>query len=188
MLFNNFLEIKELFVKIKQDIIDRPYNFSCFDQPYIVYNSFKYDLYNNKLLKSYCVNNYYDIKSNKIIHHFPRGPGLYKNKLIYMEKFLTELKQQDIFTDRQFTWEESSITFLKDNKMNAFGDGKYEYIDSKTVKAFFGYRVHLLQFNSDYTSFISVREGDSQIVNGSIIEKILTIQKLLIILIKQKII
>ena len=62
---------------------------------------------------------------------------------------------------------------------------KYGKLNFKTVKTFFGYRVHLLQFNSDYTSFLSVREGDSQIVNGSIIEKILTIQKLLI---KQRII
>ena len=48
---------KDLFNKIIHDIICRPYNFTCFDQPYIVYNAFKYKLYNNKILKSFAVNN-----------------------------------------------------------------------------------------------------------------------------------
>ena len=71
---------------------NRPHNFDCFDQPYIVYNAFKYNLYNNKILKSLAVNNDSNIHSNKTIHHFPGGPGTYTNKLIQMTSFLNDIK------------------------------------------------------------------------------------------------
>jgi lipopolysaccharide biosynthesis glycosyltransferase len=40
LLFNNCEKIKDLFNKINEDVVKRPYNFSCYDQPYIVYNAF----------------------------------------------------------------------------------------------------------------------------------------------------
>jgi lipopolysaccharide biosynthesis glycosyltransferase len=93
LLFKNCKKIKDLFDRIKEDIIKRPYNFSCFDQPYIVYNSFKYNLYNNKLLKTLVVNNDKNIKSNKVIHHFPGGPGVYQHKIVVMTNFLNSIKK-----------------------------------------------------------------------------------------------
>jgi hypothetical protein len=93
LLFNNCDKIKELFNKIKKDIINRPYNFSCYDQPYIVYNAFKYNLYNNKLLKTVAVNNDYNINSDKVIHHFPGGSGVYKHKIVYMTIFLHRMNK-----------------------------------------------------------------------------------------------
>jgi lipopolysaccharide biosynthesis glycosyltransferase len=94
MLFNNCEKIKFLFNKIKEDIINRPYHFSCYDQPYIVYNAFKYKLFNNKILKSFVVNNDNDIRSDKLLHHFP-GPysGCYNEKLIKMKVFLNNIKE-----------------------------------------------------------------------------------------------
>ena len=92
LLFNNCKKIKKLFIKINEDIIDRPYNFHCFDQPYIVYNAFKYNLYNNKILKTFAVNNDNNIFSDKVIHHFPGGPGVYQYKIYYMNVFLNKLK------------------------------------------------------------------------------------------------
>jgi len=94
LLFNNCDKIKYLFDKIKEDIINRPHNFSCFDQPYIVYNAFKYNLYNNKILKMYVVNNDYNVHSDKIIHHFPGGPGVYSHKIEKMTIFLNGLKKK----------------------------------------------------------------------------------------------
>jgi len=93
LLFNNCQKIKDLFTEINKDIINRPGNFSCYDQPYIVYNACKYNLYNNKLLKSLAVNNDYNIYSDKVIHHFPGGPGIYYFKLLYMNSFLNNLKE-----------------------------------------------------------------------------------------------
>ena len=89
ILFNNCEKIKDLFNKINEDIVNRPYNFACYDQPYIVYNAFKYNVYNNKILKSLVVNNDNNINSDKVIHHFPGGPGVYQHKIDYMTTFLS---------------------------------------------------------------------------------------------------
>ena len=94
LLFNNCEQIKNLFNKINEDIINRPFKTGCHDQPYIVYNAFKYNLYDNKILKSYAVNNDYNIHSDKVIHHFPGGPGVYHAKIIHMTKFLNDIKKE----------------------------------------------------------------------------------------------
>jgi lipopolysaccharide biosynthesis glycosyltransferase len=86
LLFNNCEKIKGLFNKINEDIVTRHHNF--YDQPFIVYNAFKYNLYNNKVLKSLVVNNDSNIHSDKVIHHFPGGPGVYQHKIHNMTIFL----------------------------------------------------------------------------------------------------
>jgi len=96
LLFNNCQNIKFLFDKINEDIINRCFYFSCYDQPYIVYNAFKYNLYDNKSLLSFCVNNDYNIYSDKIIHHFPGGPGVYSRKIETMTVFLNDIKEYTI--------------------------------------------------------------------------------------------
>lgn len=93
LLFNNCEKIKDLFNKINEDIIKRPH---CFhDQPHFVYNAFKYNLYNNKILKD-LVDNYASIPSNKVIYHFPGGPGVYQDKIANMAKFLNSIKEVTI--------------------------------------------------------------------------------------------
>ena len=98
LLFNNCKTIKDLFSKIKEDIVKRPRFFSCYDQPYIVYNAFKYNLYNNKLLIPLVVNNDPNIHSDKVIHHFPGGPGNYGHKMKKMMDFLVHLNDSTIVT------------------------------------------------------------------------------------------
>ena len=90
MLFNNCEKIKGLFNKINEDITNRPHSFH--DQPHIVYNAFKYNLYNNKILKSLVVNNDNNVHSDKVIHHFSGGPGVYQLKIVNMTKFLDDIK------------------------------------------------------------------------------------------------
>jgi predicted O-methyltransferase YrrM len=92
LLFNNCEKIKDLFNKINEDIVKRPHNFDCYDQPYIVYNAFKNNLYNNKILKKLVVNNDNNIYSDKVIHHFPGGPGKYQLKIDSMTNFLNNIK------------------------------------------------------------------------------------------------
>lgn len=89
MLFNNCVEIKNLFQIVKKDIIDRPEKLPGHDQCYIVYNAFKYRLYNNKLMKSYFINNSFDVDGGKIIHHFPGQPGNHLRKFSLMARFLS---------------------------------------------------------------------------------------------------
>ena len=92
LLFNNCEKIKELFNKIIDDIITRPYYFTCYDQPYIIYNAFKYNLYDNKILKPFAVNSDTNIHGDKVIHHFPGCPGLYYYKIETMTIFLNNIK------------------------------------------------------------------------------------------------
>jgi len=93
LLFNNCNEIKHLFHEIKRDMINRPYNFACHDQPYIIYNAFKYNLYNNTIFTNFAVNNDDNIHSNKVIHHFPGGPGMHQHKIVNMTSFLNRIKE-----------------------------------------------------------------------------------------------
>ena len=52
-----------------------------------------------------------------------------------------------------------------DNKMDAFGDGNYEFIDKYLVKCVFGDWEHILKFNEDYSKYTSIRK-DNCIING----------------------
>lgn len=94
LLFNNCEKIKTLFENINISIRTRPHPF--FDQPHFVYNAFKYNMYNNKILKEYAVNRDTNIYSDKIIHHFPGTPGQTNKKMHQMTTFLNELKDDTI--------------------------------------------------------------------------------------------
>jgi predicted O-methyltransferase YrrM len=91
MAFNNCEIIKGLFDQVKEDIIARPHHFSCYDQPYIVYNAFKLQLINKKLT-NYAANNDTNVHSNKIIHHFPGRAGIAENKIDKMKEYLNNMK------------------------------------------------------------------------------------------------
>ena len=94
LLFNNCEKIKDLFNKTI-DIFDTSKS-TLNDQPYIVYNAFKYNLYNNKILKSLGANNDNNIHSDKVVHHFSGGPGIYAHKIYDMTIFLNNINVQTI--------------------------------------------------------------------------------------------
>jgi hypothetical protein len=91
LLFNNCEKIKFLFDKINEDMINRPESY--FDQPYIVYNSFKYGLYNNKVLGTCVANHDYGCFNHIVVDHFPGGPGDPSQKLLIMKDYLEYLKR-----------------------------------------------------------------------------------------------
>ena len=68
--------------------------------------------------------------------------------------------------NKKYVWNNSNIEFLENGKMNAFGYGKYEYIDKYLLKCNFGGMEHLLKFNENYSRFISVRKKDFDVVVG----------------------
>jgi O-methyltransferase len=139
LLFNNCEIIRDLFNKINEDIVNRPYNFVCFDQPYIVYNAFKYNLYNNKLLKSLVVNNDFNIKSDKVIHHFPGGPGIYQGKIDVMTNFLNSIKNKyKIFIERILS---GGFTLVSRERLenlykqcSKFKDTNYSFVECGVAK------------------------------------------------------
>ena len=69
--------------------------------------------------------------------------------------------------NKKYKWQDSSILFLHNGYMNAFGDGTYHFINKYLVKCYFGNREHLLKFNQDYSIFTSIRKDDNQIVIGN---------------------
>jgi predicted O-methyltransferase YrrM len=95
LLFNNCEKIANLFEKIREHM-NTDINNHFYDQPYIVYNAFKYNLYENKKMERYCVNNDYNTDSDKIIHHFAGNPGNYEFKVDRMLSFLQNLKDNTI--------------------------------------------------------------------------------------------
>lgn len=92
MLFKNCENIRRLFATIKSDIVRRPRDFACHDQPYIVYHAFRTGLFDNQAIRSMAVNNDLNIYSDKTVHHFPGNTGVYYNKFIEMNGFLRAIK------------------------------------------------------------------------------------------------
>jgi len=80
----------------------------------------------------------------------------YKHRICRINKLL----------NKKYKWEESNIEFLKNSKMNAFGTGKYKFIDKYLVKCNFGGQKHLLKFSKDYSKFTSIRKYDYYLVTG----------------------
>ena len=59
---------------------------TCLDQPFLVYNSVITDKYDNQFMKKYLENNP-SVRDDKIIYHFPGGPGDYSSKWAKMTAF-----------------------------------------------------------------------------------------------------
>jgi len=141
LLFNNCEKIRDLFTIIKNDIIKRPHHFACYDQPYFVYNAFKYNLCNKVLLKSYAINNNTDIYSDKTIHHFPGGPGIYNHKLDIMQQFLNLCKHNETkITPILFQTSKSKPDKYIVDLINLQLDNtiwKYEFYDDNDIINFF---------------------------------------------------
>ena len=89
LLFNNSEKIKQLFnnINIQYKIANTKPNAKIFDQGYIIYNAFKMQIYNNKLLNLYVVNNNFNIYNNFIVYQYSSLVGIYYSKYENMSKF-----------------------------------------------------------------------------------------------------
>lgn len=96
LLFNTSIAIRDLFAAIRRDMNIRKKQLVFYDQPFIVFNAFHYNMYDNKILKDYAVNNTDDVQSTKIIHHFPGGPGVYGHKIEKMAQYLMHIRDATI--------------------------------------------------------------------------------------------
>jgi len=70
--------------------------------------------------------------------------------------------------NKKYTWGNSYINFLDNFRMDAFGEGKYKFVDKQNIIAYFGGRIHDINFNDDYTEFTSIRKDDLQVVTGKL--------------------
>jgi len=92
LLFKNTYEIQSLFVKIVEHIhkdifIEKKPVPATLEQSYIIYHAYTENRYNTQLLKKYVENNA-KYPEDKIIYHFPGGPGGFSNKYLKMLEFL----------------------------------------------------------------------------------------------------
>jgi lipopolysaccharide biosynthesis glycosyltransferase len=95
LLFKNTVEIKNLFISVIEHIhsdciVQRKFVPSALEQPYLIYHAYTQNKYDNELLKDYVVNNA-EAPENKIIYHFPGGPGGFVNKYTKMLEFIKKL-------------------------------------------------------------------------------------------------
>ena len=92
LLFRNSDSMKTLFDAIESHIRDYIYIQHndipiCLDQPFIVYNAISQNKYDNQLLKFYVENCPSVVSSEKVVYHFPGGPGSYDSKIHKMTDF-----------------------------------------------------------------------------------------------------
>ena len=95
-------------------------------------------------------------------------PGLYGIVKNVNEGIICSINN-NFLENKTYTWGDSSIKFLDNFKMDAFGEGYYEFIDKYNIIATFGGKIHNINFNDTYTYFFSVRKNDSEIVVGKLI-------------------
>jgi len=94
--FKNSSEIKSLFTDVRKHIQTHIYDnknkiSDCLDQPFLVYNSFIQNKYNNQIMKMYLENNPVNPSKDKIIYHFPGIPGHYTSKINKMNDFWNKI-------------------------------------------------------------------------------------------------
>jgi len=90
--FRNSEPMRTLFAAILAHIQDYVYEKRrpppiCLDQPFVVYNAFQQNKYDNQMMKAYLENNPSAVSPEKIIYHFPGGPGQYLSKNAKMSAF-----------------------------------------------------------------------------------------------------
>jgi hypothetical protein len=189
LLFNNCNEIKNLFNITMNAIIENINNNGikpvAYDQAFINYYAIINNLYNNTLLINYCINNpeIFNYK-NHIISHFPGGVGNYSSKYDKMNNYILYIYDlyplnrnlNNFIKYKRFEWKHDGYNkngeiYFKENNIleTSFGNGSYEILDNNSLKTFWCGDCHILKFNNDYTTFISIRRKDCNISKGNII-------------------
>ena len=92
LLFKNCQAVRDLFRHIHHHMEETPSHFV--DQAHIVYNAFKYSMYNNKVLND-LIGDMEDIKAKrqKVLYHFHGDLGSPEKKLHLMHTFLQDIKK-----------------------------------------------------------------------------------------------
>lgn len=105
--FRNSESMRTLFAAILAHIQDYIYEKGnrhpvCLDQPFLVYNAVQQNKYDNQLMKTYLENNPSTVSPERIIYHFPGGPGHFSSKFANMSAFWPKMLAPAItlFEDR----------------------------------------------------------------------------------------
>lgn len=187
LLFRPTNTIKQVFINICADIKYRSEKSMalpvCSDQSYINYYFIKENIYNNTYLTKYT--KFYSkgadlnlINSDNILCHFTWPIGNAINKLERMSFFLNKISSESVseyfhpkfdIIDKSYSWNTSGQIIFNANNIltTTWATGRWRWLNSYLLEASWDNFYHILRFNKDYTSFISIR-GDFNISNGSI--------------------
>ena len=179
LLFKNIESIRTLFKDITEHITCMKKN-GCLmphaaEQPFLNFHSIKNALYDNTLMDKYgCIygNKSIALPSNPtdvILCHYIGVIKIKKNAMLkhvthLLDNYKKLLKQHKPFVvpniiGNVYTWGNTRFTFI-DNATFVTSWATYNYIwlDEFTLEANWSKYSHIFRFNSDYTSYISVRK------------------------------
>lgn len=99
--FRNSESMRTLFAAVLAHIQDYVYEKGnhrpvCLDQPFLVYNAVQQNKYDNQLMKTYLENNPSTISPERIIYHFPGGPGDFSSKHAKMRTVWNKISPANI--------------------------------------------------------------------------------------------
>jgi len=190
LLFNNSITMKTLFSKILLHIYSHLNNKlqipNCYDQPFIIYNTVKDKLHNNKKLIHYVINNpWYNSFNGETISHFPSSVGDYNTKYNKMNIYLSFMfhvtfnENIDInhICNSKFclfypNYPENKIPLnfslnnTINNSNNTYENSYWKAIDSFLIIVELFECELLIKFNTDFTSFIAIQNKDFSIFHG----------------------
>jgi Glycosyl transferase family 8 len=182
LLFKNCLTIRDLFSRMRGHIAAFtdsgaavPYTM---DQPFINYHAIKDGLYDNKALNPFVslyekedeVKNY----ATSVICHFSFPIGNFAHKYYRMKMFFIKLLNdtsseqplENEIVGKSYKWGDGFIKFNETGIETTWGSGVYTLNDLYTVSANWSGFYHILRFNHDYTSFISIRISPADCIIG----------------------
>jgi hypothetical protein len=195
LLFPPTDKIKSIFTNICNDIKERTSkNIAlpvCSDQSYINYFFIKDNMYNNTYLTEYTKfyskdADIFELVSNNVVSHFTWPIGNANHKMQRMTPYLTYIIEKyrgDLVNSNPvnigltFQWgQEGWIRFEANGLLvTKWCKGTYTWVGSRSLHASWAGLTHFLRFNQDYSSFISVRLGDLDFINGTLINNKLTL-------------
>jgi hemolysin-activating ACP:hemolysin acyltransferase len=154
----------------------------CLEQPFVNFFFYKNDCMDSQFMKHYISlgesGAMSPSKSISIIHFFaPIGDG--QGKFKRMKGFISTMTevvenqfknvQNERAIGKVFEWTSSDyhITFQNDGSLTStWHSGRYHWINQDTIIADFGNARHLIRFDSEYNTFLSLRKSDGDIVCG----------------------
>ena len=104
--FMNSISMQKLFedtnIHIAKHLSENKFVTACLEQPFLIYNSFVQEKYDNQFMKKYVEINPTIVSNKKIVYHFSGGPGDYSSKWDKMTMFWEKMeeKMEDFIIDK----------------------------------------------------------------------------------------
>ena len=88
---------------------------------------------------------------NKLFKNYINQGLIYEVSLYKTSVYEHRICRINPLNKLKYKWNSSHIEFLGNGNMNAFGKGRYNFIDKYSVKCDFGNKEHIINFDKDMT-------------------------------------